>query len=84
MRITTTERFAGDAGVEEQQSKLGFFQVLKSVMSSFIGVQNNRTRERDFTHGRARDFIIIGIMLTVLFVLGVWGLVMLVMALVAK
>jgi len=47
-------------------------------------VQNDRTRERDFTHGRARDFILIGILLTVLFVLGVWGLVMLVMSVAIK
>lgn len=70
--------------MEDEQKQLGFFQVLKSVISSFFGVQNDRTRERDFTHGRARDFILIGILLTVLFVLGVWGLVMLVMSVAIK
>lgn len=70
--------------MEEKRTKLSFFQVLKSVLSSFIGVQNNRTRERDFTHGRARDFILVGILLTVLFILGVWGLVVLVMSVATK
>lgn len=68
----------------QEQKKLSFFQVLKSVLSSFIGVQNDRTRERDFSHGRARDFIFIGILLTVLFVLSVWGLVMLVTSVAMK
>lgn len=63
----------------DEQKKLGFIQVLGSVMSSFIGVQKNATRERDFKHGRARDFIIVGIVLTVVFVLSVWGVVQLVM-----
>lgn len=70
--------------MEQEQKKLSFFQVLKSVLSSFIGIQNDRTRERDFSHGRARDFIFIGILLTVLFVLGVWGLVMLVTSIAMK
>lgn len=60
---------------------LTFFQVLGSVVSSFFGVQKNATRERDFTRGRARDFILVGILLTVLFILGVWGVVQLVMRL---
>lgn len=67
--------------MSETQKPLGFFQVLVSVLASFFGVQNNRTRERDFTRGRARDFIFIGILLTVLFILAIWGLVKLVMSL---
>ncbi len=63
----------------EQNKKLSFFQVLGSVVSSFVGVQKNETRERDFKHGRARDFIFVGILLTVAFILAVWGLVKLVM-----
>ncbi|WP_078119304.1 DUF2970 domain-containing protein [Thiosocius teredinicola] len=63
----------------EQKDKLSFFQVLASVASSFFGVQKNATRERDFKHGRARDFIFVGIFLTVAFILVVWGVVQLVM-----
>ena len=63
-----------------QKKPLGFFQVLMSVVASFFGVQNNRTRERDFTRGRARDFIMIGILLTVMFILTIWGLVKLVVS----
>jgi hypothetical protein len=52
---------------------------MSSVAAAFIGVQSSRNRERDFHHGRPRDFIIIGLLFTLLFVLGVWGIVTLVM-----
>ncbi|MCB1800894.1 MAG: DUF2970 domain-containing protein [Gammaproteobacteria bacterium] len=67
--------------VPEKDQKLSFLQVLGSVLSSFIGVQKNVTRERDFTRGRPRDFILVGILLTAVFVLTVWGVVKLVMGL---
>ena len=63
----------------DEHRKLTFFQVLGSVASSFIGVQKNATRERDFRRGRARDFIFVGLLLTAVFVLAVWGVVQLVM-----
>ena len=58
----------------------GFFDVLKSVLASFIGVQNEKTRERDFTHGKAWHFIIVGVILTVLFILAIGGVVTLVLS----
>ena len=66
---------------EESQTteKLSLPQVFSSVMASFLGVQKNATRERDFRRGRARDFIIVGIVLTLLFIFSVWGVVQLVM-----
>ena len=44
-----------------------------------FGVQSGRNRERDFSHGRPRDFILMGILFTACFVLIVWGVVSLVM-----
>ena len=70
--------------MSQQNEKLSFFQVLGSVLSSFLGVQKNATRERDFKHGRARDFIIVGILLTVVFILALWGVVQLVISVAAK
>ncbi len=61
------------------ERRLGWLQVVGSVIASFFGVQKDATRERDFTHGRARDFVIVGIVLTLLFVLLIFGLVQLVM-----
>lgn len=65
--------------MSEEDRKLSFFQVLSSVISSFFGVQNNATRERDFKRGRARDFILVGLLLTVAFIFAVWGVVQMVM-----
>lgn len=65
--------------MKNDRQRLGFLAVLGSVLSSFFGVQNDETRERDFTKGRARDFILVGVLLTVTFVLVVWGVVQLVM-----
>lgn len=69
--------------MSDEEQKLSFFQVLGSVMSSFIGVQKNEVRERDFKRGRPRDFILVGILLTVVFILAVWGVVKLVVGLAA-
>lgn len=67
--------------MSEKEPKLSLLQVMGSVLSSFIGVQKNATRERDFKRGRARDFILVGVLLTAAFVLAVWGVVKLVMSL---
>lgn len=64
---------------EHSNQRLTLPQVFGSVLSSFFGVQKNATRERDFRRGRARDFIIVGVALTLLFILTVWGVVQLVM-----
>ena len=44
------------------------WQVFVSVLASFFGVQNEETRQRDFTYGKPSQFIIIGLILTVLFI----------------
>jgi len=67
--------------VSEKEKKLTILQVFGSVVSSFVGVRSNEKRERDFSQGRARDFIIVGVLLTLLFVLVIWGIVQLVMSL---
>jgi hypothetical protein len=53
--------------------------VLKSVLASMFGVQSTRKREEDFTHGKPSQYIVIGLLVTVTFVLLVWGVVSLVM-----
>lgn len=44
------------------------WEVFKSVCASFFGVQNEATRRRDFTYGKPGQFIIIGLMLTLLLI----------------
>lgn len=48
------------------------WEVFKSVLASFFGVQKEETRQRDFTHGKPAQFIVIGILLTLLFILLVY------------
>jgi hypothetical protein len=55
--------------------------VLGSVLASMFGVQSNRKREEDFTHGKPSQYIIIGLIVTVVFVLTIWTVVSLVMKL---
>ena len=47
------------------------WDTIKSVAASFFGVQSSKNRERDFTHGKAAHFIVVGLVATVLFVLAV-------------
>ena len=44
-----------------------------------FGVQSNRRREEDFTHGKPSHYILVGLLVTVVFVLTVWAVVQLVM-----
>ncbi|MGB5439007.1 MAG: DUF2970 domain-containing protein [Gammaproteobacteria bacterium] len=55
--------------------------VLGSVAASMFGVQSNRKREEDFTHGKPSQYIIIGLLMTVVFIMTIWGVVKLVMKL---
>lgn len=48
------------------------WQTIASVAASFFGVQSSKNRQRDFSKGKPGRFIAIGLIMTVLFVLGVW------------
>lgn len=63
----------------EQQAGLGFWQLAKSTLSAFIGVQSNANRERDFRHGKISQFIWMGLLFGVVFVLTLVGIVQLVL-----
>ena len=64
---------------EKEPRAPGLWQVLQSVGAAFFGVQTGRNRERDFKHGKAVHFIVVGLVMTVVFVLLVIGLVQLVL-----
>ncbi|MDH5513278.1 MAG: DUF2970 domain-containing protein [Gammaproteobacteria bacterium] len=55
--------------------------VLFSVLASMFGVQSNRKREMDFAHGRPSQYIIVGLLVTAIFMLTILGVVKLVMKL---
>jgi hypothetical protein len=52
-------------------SKPTLLQVVASVLAAAFGVQSTANRERDFTQGSAKTFVIAGIIFTALFVLAV-------------
>ncbi len=63
-----------DSNTEEERY-LSFWQLLKSTMSAFIGVQSNANRERDFKHGKISHFIWMGLLFGPTFILTLVGIV---------
>ncbi|MFJ3449764.1 DUF2970 domain-containing protein [Pseudomonas sichuanensis] len=56
-----------------------FWQMLHSILAAAFGVQSGKNRARDFTHGKASHFILMGTVFTLVFVLALIGLVQLAM-----
>lgn len=52
----------------ENSEPLTFWQVLGSTLAAAFGVQSSRNRKRDFSRGTARQFILMGIAFTAVFV----------------
>ena len=69
------------SGKDDQGNAPSLLQVLGSVLASMFGVQSNRRREQDFVHGKPSQYIMIGLLVTLVFILLVWGVVSLVMRL---
>ncbi|MCQ4310612.1 DUF2970 domain-containing protein [Stutzerimonas sp. VN223-3] len=68
---------------EEQEHKpLTLRQMLQSVLAGALGVQSEKNRTRDFSHGKPSHFILLGVGFTVVFVLVILGVVKLVLYLV--
>jgi len=63
----------------DEPARLSFWQLLKSTLAAFIGVQSNANRERDFGQGKISQFVLMGILFGVVFVLTIIGVVQLVM-----
>lgn len=61
------------------REKLSILQVIQSVLAASIGVQSDKNRERDFTQGSAKAFIIAGLIGTLMFILTIVTLVKLVL-----
>ena len=51
----------------------GLLQTIASVAASFFGVQSARNRERDFTKGKPVHFIVVGLAMTLAFILVIWA-----------
>ena len=64
---------------DNEQEKVTLPQVMGSVLAAAFGVQSNKNRERDFKHGSAGMFIGVGLVMTILLVLTIYGVVRLVL-----
>ena len=60
-----TEQYA----VETAPERVTLLQTIGSVLASFFGVQSSKNWARDFTHGNALTFILVGVTLAGGFVL---------------
>ena len=74
-----TDDLASSQEVDNDQP-LTLRQLFGSAISAMIGVQSKEKRERDFARGKASHFIIVGVVLTAIFVLTMAGVVTLVLS----
>ncbi len=65
------------------ENKPNILDVFKSVLASFFGVQSDANRKRDFQQGSPAQFIIVGLILTIVFIVGMILIVKLILASVA-
>jgi len=77
-----TDPRPGEEGEQKQQGSLTLWQLITSTLAAAFGVQSSANRERDFARGRPGQFIAMGIIFTVLFVLTMILVVNLVLSLV--
>lgn len=49
-----------------------YLKIFKSVLSAMIGVQKKKNLEEDFSKSSATPFIIVGIIMTIVFIVAVW------------
>lgn len=57
--------------MSDKPTKPTLLQVIASTLSAAIGIQSSANRERDFTAGSAKTFIVTGVVGTVLFILAI-------------
>lgn len=74
------DKDSGETDGRGQPPGLPLSSVVRSVLSAAFGVQSNRNKERDFSHGNYRHFIVAGLVFTILFVLTLVVVVKLVLA----
>jgi hypothetical protein len=63
----------------ESSDELSIGQIVGSVLASFFGVQSSRNRKRDFKSGKAKQFVVVGIIMTAVCCLTLYSVVSMVM-----
>jgi len=52
----------------KEEAGLSLLQLISSIIAAAFGVQSSANRKRDFSRGKSSQFIIVGILFTVVFV----------------
>ena len=65
---------------ENERRGSSFLGVLGSVLASMFGVQSSSKHQEDFAHGKAIHYILVGLLVTAVFILSIWGVVKLVLS----
>lgn len=63
---------AGPAPREPADKPPTFLQAFGSALAAAFGVQSSENRQRDFKHGKPIVFNAVGLLVTALFIGGVW------------
>lgn len=63
----------------EGEAKPSLGRIFASVLASMFGVQSSSNRERDFTQGRPWVYVVVGLAVTVAFIMTVWFVVRMVL-----
>jgi hypothetical protein len=66
-------------GNNEETGELTLLQTTWSVLASFFGVQSERNWHRDFTRGNPWAFIVVGVVITAVFIMVLLGIVSLIL-----
>ncbi|MAZ79397.1 MAG: hypothetical protein CMD72_01455 [Gammaproteobacteria bacterium] len=61
------------------KNKLSPLKVIMSILASFIGVQSSKNRERDFKSNSPAYFIVTGLIMTIIFIVLLYFLVVLIL-----
>jgi len=56
-------------------SSPGLLHVVKSVLAAGIGIQSDKNREIDFEHGSLPKYLIVGFIVTLLFIIALISIV---------
>ena len=64
---------------DDDKRPLGWGELLQSVLAAALGVESGKNRARDFSRGRPLQFIVLGLLFCLFFVLVILGVVKLVL-----
>lgn len=78
MNSEQPDKSSPEAGDNDKAPNI--LQVFGSVLAAFFGVQSSKNKERDFKHGNHKVFIVVGIVMTLLFLVTVITVVNIVLA----